>query len=433
MYKVFVVEDEAVVREGLRDGIPWEQYGFTLAGTAADGEIALPMIRRERPDVLITDIRMPFMDGLRLSRVVRSEIPSIRIIILSGYSDFEYAQKAIEIGVDRFLTKPVTVRVLTKVLTDLAGKLDAEKQKEESAFRRHDEMAEYSQYLKRRFLEDVFTGSFRVDEIYQEAGRLRLNLEGPSYRVLLADIFCPETPMKDILVHCREDAVRFFLRHPQYLVTNWVNHTICAVVRGDKDTVEKYTLLACEKIREMTEKYGKTLDCMICVSGITERFSHLKECYEQVGLFFTCRYLPVSEKVITPENFELLMARYLREEKEDQGSHKEPESGDILQNALRYLEAHFADQDLSLNTVAAYVNVTPGYFSAMFSQRMNTTFIEYVTQKRIEKAKELLRDPDRSTSQIASLAGYRDSNYFRFVFKKAEHCTPREYRARLVQ
>ena len=73
MLKVFLVEDEAVIRDGLRDEIPWEQYGFRFVGEAADGEMALPMIRKTRPDVLITDIKMPFMDGLSLSKIVSEE------------------------------------------------------------------------------------------------------------------------------------------------------------------------------------------------------------------------------------------------------------------------------------------------------------------------------------------------------------------------
>ena len=124
MYKVFLVEDESIVREGLRDNIPWEQYGFEFAGEASDGEIALSRIREIRPDVLITDIRMPFMDGLSLCRIVRTELPDIKIIILSGYNDFEYARKAIEVGVERYLTKPVTRKAMAKELAELSEKLD---------------------------------------------------------------------------------------------------------------------------------------------------------------------------------------------------------------------------------------------------------------------------------------------------------------------
>ena len=105
--KVFIVEDESIVREGIRDMIPWEQDGFVFFGEASDGEVALPMVRRIRPDILITDIKMPFMDGLSLSRLVNRELPDTRIIILSGYNDFDYAKTAIGLGVTDYLLKPV--------------------------------------------------------------------------------------------------------------------------------------------------------------------------------------------------------------------------------------------------------------------------------------------------------------------------------------
>ena len=106
MLKVFLVEDERIMREGLRDSIPWEKYGYVFVGEASDGEMALPLIRKTRPDVLITDIKMPFMDGLALSQIVTSEFPGTKIIIISGYDDFEYARQAMRIGVSDYLLKP---------------------------------------------------------------------------------------------------------------------------------------------------------------------------------------------------------------------------------------------------------------------------------------------------------------------------------------
>ena len=91
MYSVFLVEDEIAIREGLKTGFPWEQYGFAFVGDAEDGEMALPLILQAKPDVLITDIRMPFMDGIDLSKMVKKELPDTRIIIISGFDDFSYA------------------------------------------------------------------------------------------------------------------------------------------------------------------------------------------------------------------------------------------------------------------------------------------------------------------------------------------------------
>ena len=116
MYKVFFVDDEAAMRAGLRASINWDRSDFVLAGEAPDGEMALSMIAETMPDILITDVRMPFMDGIELSRRVSRSMPWVRIIILSGHDEFEYAKQAISIGVTEYLLKPVTSEILFQAL-----------------------------------------------------------------------------------------------------------------------------------------------------------------------------------------------------------------------------------------------------------------------------------------------------------------------------
>ena len=103
MYKVFLVEDEILVRERVRDNIDWGNNGFIFAGEASNGEMALPLIKEIKPDILITDIKMQVMDGLELSRIVKKTMSWIKIIILSGYDEFKYAKEAISINVNEYL------------------------------------------------------------------------------------------------------------------------------------------------------------------------------------------------------------------------------------------------------------------------------------------------------------------------------------------
>ena len=120
MIKVFLVEDEYAIREGIKKSVEWEQHGFTLVGEAGDGEVAFPKILKTKPDILITDIRMPFMDGLELARLVKTELPHIKIIVLSGYDDFNFAKQAISIGVEEYILKPVSGENLLKELGKIA-------------------------------------------------------------------------------------------------------------------------------------------------------------------------------------------------------------------------------------------------------------------------------------------------------------------------
>ena len=110
MLKVFLVEDEFVIREGIKNNIDWKAHGYEFCGEAGDGELAYPMIQKLRPDIVITDIRMPFMDGLELSRLIRKELPDTEIIILSGYQEFEYAKEAIKLEWPSICPNPSMVR-----------------------------------------------------------------------------------------------------------------------------------------------------------------------------------------------------------------------------------------------------------------------------------------------------------------------------------
>ncbi len=100
----------------------------------------------------------------------------------------------------------------------------------------------------------------------------------------------------------------------------------------------------------------------------------------------------------------------------------------VLKKGLEYIEENFSEDSLSLNSVAGAIGVSGNYFSSVFSQEMQMTFIEYVTKKRMEKAKKLLRQTDKHSGEIAAEVGYKDPHYFSFVFKKTAGCTPREYR-----
>ena len=160
MLKVFLVEDELIVRESICQMVHWTKYGFELCGEAGDGEMALPMIRKQKPDVVITDIRMPFMDGLELSRMIRRELPETKIIIISGYDDFEYAQTAISIGIEQYLLKPVSRQEFMEALRTIRKHYDEENVQRIYQKKFEKEMQRYEQHYQREFFEKLkFIGS----------------------------------------------------------------------------------------------------------------------------------------------------------------------------------------------------------------------------------------------------------------------------------
>lgn len=222
MLRVFLVEDESVIRDGLRNKIPWEQYGFQFVGDAADGEMALPLIRKLKPDVLITDIKMPFMDGLSLSEIVKEEFPRTRIIIISGYDDFEYARQAIVVGVDQYLLKPITRAALRNVLMDLKEKIGQEVEQKDYQTQFQDEMQEFERFPLRRFFEKVLDGKLSVKEIYEEAAKLSLPITASCYDLMIFSLFekenQPSREHRDRFMRKQDEIFHYFLRHPQFIL-----------------------------------------------------------------------------------------------------------------------------------------------------------------------------------------------------------------------
>ena len=189
MIKLFLAEDEIAMREGIKRLIHWEEEGIDFCGEAGDGELAWPQILEQRPDIVITDIKMPFMDGLELSRLIRKELPDTKIVILSGYGEFEYAQEALRIGVAEYLLKPITPKRLREVIGALADSIKEErKNKEEQFDLMLEEKREKDEHDRRRLLRTLISAESGTTQILSLADEIGLKLSALAYRILLVYI-----------------------------------------------------------------------------------------------------------------------------------------------------------------------------------------------------------------------------------------------------
>ena len=185
MLKVFLVEDEVVMRNGIKNNIPWEQEGFEFVGEASDGELAYPLIKREKPDILITDIRMPFMDGLELSRLVKKELPQIKIIILSGYNEFDYAKTAISIGVTDYLLKPISSAKLLEAVKKVGDMIEKEQDNVRLMERYEKEMEENILQEKHKLWGALASNRLSTIELLEKGQRLGMDFTASAYMVFL--------------------------------------------------------------------------------------------------------------------------------------------------------------------------------------------------------------------------------------------------------
>ena len=187
MIKVFLVDDEIVIREGIRNSFPWEEYGYTLVGEAPDGEIALPMIRDANPDILITDIRMPFMDGMALCREVKRQMPWVRVVIISGYDDFAYAREAISLGVQEYMLKPISLKELHEVLDRISVSIQENRRTQESIEKKRRQLASSDQFLREKLLSTLFNDEMDESEagtMLEQMRSLGINLVAKRYVVV---------------------------------------------------------------------------------------------------------------------------------------------------------------------------------------------------------------------------------------------------------
>ena len=182
MISLFLVEDERIARESIRDNVPWQEHDILFLGDAPDGEVALPQLLEKRPDILLTDIKMPFMDGLELARIVRKELPDTRIIILSGHNEFEYARKAITLGVNDYLLKPVSSR-------DILEAVDRSKAQILECRARRIERQSHSITQRELFFSNLYSGILMGPaQMLQRAAQLGISLAAGAYQIILTEL-----------------------------------------------------------------------------------------------------------------------------------------------------------------------------------------------------------------------------------------------------
>ena len=542
MLKIFLAEDEVVVRETIKRMIPWEELGFELVGEAADGEMALPLLIRQQPDLLITDIKMPFMDGLTLARLAKKEIPGLKVVILSGYDDFNYAKQAIGIGVEDYLLKPITKNALIERLSEIRSRYEHEKTQKEYYEKFQREMQAYEKNSSRDFFEALVGGSMDMMEVYKRAEKLGLDIVAEAYNVLIFTMNCDEdfSGQRDEYSSWEAESLEllenFFAGHSSAMLFRSNIFSYGVLLKGQRETIEENTRVCVDEIRKILSRQDGRREWFLAVGQSVERLSQIQKSYHTASRAFSQRYLydenilyydemetmehpggqaetednaylqKVDVNALNPAILQKFLSNGLQEEAEnfvkdyfyaigqepmeslvfrnyvilnvrfsvisfikglgcdtnemesadteevlaesgknmesaiayakkmisqaieirDQNSGNKNRS--ILKTAVDFIDSHYMDEEISLNTVANVANVSSNHFSALFSQNMGQTFIEYLTTLRMNKAKELLRCTGMRSSEIAGEIGYKDAHYFSYLFKKTQGMTPSDYR-----
>lgn len=531
MLKVFLAEDEFIIREGIKNNIDWQAYGYEFCGEASDGELAFPLIQKTRPDILITDIKMPFVDGLALSRLVKKELPETEIIILSGYEEFDYAKEAIQIGVARYLLKPINGETLLQEIDSVAEIILGKQKEKEIREKYQKEMEENSLRDQMDLFQHLVTGDCSMEELLSVADKLDLKIMAPWYSIVLLKIQSMKHDYEEYsgsIVVVDERIVK--LAEPEHvLIFDRALEGRAFLFKADSEE----ELLAYQKeylgdVKEVLSGYAN----LRYFGGIGTPVNRLREIpasFEDASHAFAHRYLVAESCIldssllmqegaaeqedfrisaVNPEQIDrakmqeflrtgdldeviyfvdeffgkldggAMKSRIFRQyitmdayfsiadflkglglqkdeiEAPDQDSsilqdeksamdyivrimnkalvlrEKKASSRyeDVVSEVIHYIEDNYAQEELSLNLLASHVNFSPNHLSMIFSQQTGQTLIRYLTDYRMNRAKELLRCSSKKSSVISMEVGYKDPHYFSYLFKKTQGMTPTQYR-----
>lgn len=536
--KVFLVEDEMVIRRGIKNSIDWEKEGYIFCGEASDGELAYPMIIKEKPDILITDICMPFMDGLELCKLVKKELPNIKILILSGYDEFDYAKEAIRLGVTEYLLKPISSGKLLEALNGVSESIRREKEDKDLVRKYMEEMRENTEHEKQKIFEQMIAGNLSMADALETGKKYEMNLSAGMYNLLLFRFTLGKENRKSgELLGEAEYAIEKLTERLEYVfefqrgVEGWafllmadneeqMSERVKELSKDLEEIMKNYSTIAyfggigqpVARLRELEESFREAeralaarftmeLNRIISVEDIRmaqnvdtlddieiTSFGEIEKTRTMLEKFLNNgaedeidEFVDVYINELPEENLKsVLMRQYIimdayivmmsfcekiegiegemqAQSEELKNSMKTIQTLEEIKNYIRMLlkkiigvrdtisgrrysdiieiakdqiRKTYMSDEISLNTIAAEVGMSPSYFSSIFSKEMGKTFVEYLTEIRMDRAKELLMCSSMKTSEIGYEVGYKDPHYFSYIFKKTQNCTPKEFRAR---
>lgn len=522
MINLLIVDDEETIREGLKDHVPWDEMGINIVGTAEDGIDALDKIKQLKPDIVIVDIKMPRMDGLQLSQKLKILAPHIKIVFLTGYDDFSYAQQAVTLGVDDYVLKPVSRSALFECIQRVKNKLlDEKKEREErEALKKH--IVESLPFLKAWF----FSAVKSTEDIWQKLSFININFEDGNFLAVVITIDDANDKDDYYTLFKLYNRIKFLLEGMEHLksVIFFDEHIFTIILNFPtsitKDQTSKITLDTLYKIKELldyifdgsyTVGVGRTVDdiryiersykdaleaceyrfymgerqiiyiddvepatksyrykipdgeefmTIIKVGNEQKARAYLKRIFEnmkeqrenmdvvkriclelivymskaiyEVGeppevLFNkTDPWYEINKRFTIDQLYEFMtnivdvVIGYLSHQRKTRNQ-------EIVEQVKDIIDKEYS-ADISLESVSERVYISPCYLSSIFSQEAGITFKEYLIKVRIEKAKELLKEPSIKVYEVAQMVGYKDPHYFSQLFKKYTGITPVQYR-----
>ena len=524
LFKILIADDEPKFRDYLRKAIKWEEYGFEISGEARNGVEALDMASQNMPDIALLDINMPLMDGITLTEKIKVRCKDTAVVLITGHSEFEYARRALQLGVEDYVLKPFRKEELLSTLIKLKVRLQKKREEEEQArddasfFRErflnvligdeYDARDDETLRILKRFGIDIASAFFTVaaveiDNMYQlwtDAGEINLwkfavsnvlgemaapdgkhlIFNGPGGRIISVNNFKDEESMRKFNTDSYQKLCNFVKRYFKFTVTVGIGmpaysfkdirksymETVLSLqnktVEGSGGVIEYASLLdnnrkpgfyrielndkilmalrmnELDEVRsglEQVMKYIKenrvSVDyaytiimglASICLSYITEMGGNIERV---LGEGFS-PFSEIKNKTSLEDSFDWL-AEIFEKTAESFSEGRTTRAAKIVDSVIDYIKQNYMDSDLSVEKIARNIYLDSSYIRKVFARELDTTVIDFITNIRMQKAKELLNNENLKLADISERVGYSDPGYFSKCFKKHFGISPSEY------
>lgn len=464
MQKVLIVDDEQSIRTGLSHIIDWQDYGCTIIGAAENGEIGLEMIRELNPDVVITDIQMPGKTGLEMIQDAVSEGLSFYPIILSGYSDFEYAKEAMKLGAVSYQLKPVDEDELIENLENIMTKMKDNKEKN----------------LKSQLMEKLFGGDDTGIKDYKFVKTLRVKEEHDAdvltaflsekgmyvvpmvhrhnrYVVLMSDekilptqldMWCEEIlPNREILsshwVSGGENLkiiakdIQDLHKMTYFLPKQLISHHILEIEKENKiseDASQQLLdkLLASEELGDHIDEYFSYYQ-LTSEEDVKWRINSgmnwlVEQIHQKVDIRIDCDMDKLHQDIYASENY-LLLKQLIHQKLSEIEAYLAGKLNnvDIISEMKQYTKKNY-QKDLSLKNIGEHFNYNSAYLGKKFRKETGITYLAFLEEVRMEKAVDILKNSQLMVYEVAEKVGYSNVDYFYKKFKQYFNISPNEYR-----
>ncbi|MCI7814102.1 MAG: response regulator [Lachnospiraceae bacterium] len=532
--KILLVDDEEQVREIIAKKIDWEKIGYELIGSVSNGREALEMIEANEPDVVLTDVRMPFMDGLELAATLKEEYADIKVVIFSGFDEFEYVKEALRYHVIDYILKPINIEELMEVLQKIRRSIVEDISKKRDLEQLREVYLKGIPVLREHFLTELIHGKVKNrEEIYHKMSQYQIPMVSKAGYLVVTLMMSQEKAkysgdsmdeidwdemqrfsVKQYLEEMIQDEyASIFLRTASgwsvilgleqedsgRKVTMFFNHFCHScqklldveITAGVGSTVEDVTeipisyqeskealgyyrimgkgkaiyiqdvepgqsesLLFEDKLEDqlvVSMKFGTEEKVCQCVDEIVDQAERSKIHDSHVRIYYislVINMLKFAEKCdlhggdgaeilhgYIEQIFRIKSAAKMKELlksicvhiQREIGREREDATLKLINKAKAFIEIHYQEPSLSVEMICQELHISAAYFSTIFKKEVGESYVSYLTNLRLKKALELLKDTTEKTYVIAEKVGYSEPNYFSYVFKKKYGVAPSKY------